>query len=160
VTENATPADVIVCLGGNPGRLLWTVDAYREGLGSKIVVSNRPGAAQWMRDQLEQCGIPADRILVDDKAGTTADHPYTIEQLPGIDQDRTRLLIITDHDHSRRVAGCFRKAGFEHFRIVGAGFPLRQDGSFLRRCRWRILALPRILYEYAGIVQYWCQGKI
>jgi len=160
VTSPPTPSDVIVCLGGNPARLLWAVDAYRRGFASRIIVSNRPGAAQWMRDKLLQCGIPRGDIIVDDQAAVTADHPRTIASLAGIDPARTRLLIVTDHEHSRRVAACFRKAGYRHLSIVGAGFRLRQDGPFQMRCRWRLLALPQILYEYAALVQYWLQGRI
>jgi len=160
VTGPPQDADVIVCLGGNPARLLWAVDAYRRGFAPKIIVSNLPGAAPWMRDKLVQCGIPRDRIVVDDEAAVTADHPATIAALPGIDPERTRLLIVTDHDHSRRVAACFRKGGFRYFSIVGAGFPLSRQGSFQMRCRWRLLALPRIVYEYAALLQYRLQGRI
>jgi uncharacterized SAM-binding protein YcdF (DUF218 family) len=160
VTAPPTHADYIVCLGGNPARLLWAVDAYRRGFAPKIIVSSLPGSAQWMRDMLVQCGIPRERILVDDESSVSADHPVTIAALSGIDPERTRLLIVTDHDHSRRVAACFRKAGFEHFTITGAGFPLRLSGSFQMRCRWRLMALPRIAYEYAALVQYTLQDRI
>ncbi|NLX20806.1 MAG: YdcF family protein [Phycisphaerae bacterium] len=160
VTKPPQQADLIVCLGGNEARLLWAVDAYHRGLAPRIVVSNLPGAAQWMRNKLLQCGIPADRVILDDASGTTAEHPPNVARLPGLDPARHRFLLVTDHDHSRRALACFRKAGFTHVSVYGSGFPMRDDGPFHMRCRWRILVLPRLLYEYAALVQYRWQGRI
>jgi len=160
VTQPPTQADWIVCLGGEPGRLVWTVDAYRRGFAPRVIVSNRRHPAHWMHKKLIQCGVPADRILIEPTSYNTADHPRGIAGLGGIDPKAQKFLVVTDHEHSRRVAACFRRAGFRHVTIYGAGFPLRTNGSFTQRCRWRILALPPILYEYAALLQYWLQGRI
>lgn len=160
VTSEPRTADVIVCLGGDTGRLIWTVDAYREGLAPTVVVSSLPGAAEWMRDKLVQCRIPPEAILVDHASGTTGEHPGGIAALPGIDPATNSFLLVTDHDHSRRVAMCFRKAGYRDFTIYGAGFKLRREAPYLRLCRWRVLVMPRLLYEYTALVKYWWQGKI
>lgn len=160
VTESPTQADVIVCLGGRAGRLIWTVDAYQRGLAPRVIVSNLPSASHWMKKKLVQCGVPGEKIIVDPTSGTTADHPYGIARLEGINPKTQKFLVITDILHSRRVAACFRRAGFCHITIYGAGFPMRTDGSFLKQCRRRLLNLPNILYEYAALAQYWLQGKI
>src|SRR5207247_3413177 len=52
VTQDPQPADVIVCLGGHLERLLWTVKAYNGHDAPAVVVSNAPGAAEFMRDVL------------------------------------------------------------------------------------------------------------
>lgn len=160
VTTPPVKADYIVCLGGHPHRLLWAVDAYRRGLAPKIIVSNHPVAAEWMHDKLVQCGIPDDRIITDSASGTTDAHPVNIARLPGIDPRTTRLLIVTGHDHSRRAAACFTKAGYRHFSIYGAGFTPQKDVSYAMRVRGRIQWLPSLLYEYAGLFQYAILGRI
>ena len=160
VTSPPRSADAIICIGGDPARLLWAMDAYRRRLAPKLIVTNLPGASEWMRDKLVQCGIPSDRILMDSTSGTTWDHPSRIARLPGVDPANQRFLIVTSHDHSRRVAACFRRGGYQRFSIYGAGFPLRTDGAFQMRVRWRILELPHIIYEYAALFEYWWQGRI
>lgn len=160
VTGAPEKSDLIVCLGGDPARLVWAVEAYRHQLAPRVAVSNHPGAAEWMRDRLVQCGLPPDRILVDATSGTTAEHPAGVARLPGIDPAQHRILLVTDADHSRRAVACFRKAGFTHVSVMRAGFPLRSDGPYHKRCRWRVLVLPRLLYEYAALVQYWWRGYI
>jgi uncharacterized SAM-binding protein YcdF (DUF218 family) len=160
VTAPPAKADYIVCLGGNPARLLWAVDAYRRGFAPKVIVSNHPVAAEWMHDKLVQCGIPRDRIMTDSASGTTEEHPGNIAHLPGIDPRTTRLLIVTSQDHSRRAAGCFAKAGYQHFSVYGAGFLPQKDVSYAMRVRGRIQLLPYLLYEYTGLLQYWVMGRI
>jgi len=160
VTEPPTQADWIVCLGGNPSRLVWTVDAYRRGFAPRVIVSNRRHPAHWMRKKLDQCGVPAEQVIIEPTSFNTSDHPHGIASLPGIDPNTQKFLVVTDHEHSRRVAACFRRAGFYHVTIYGSGFPLRTDGPFTQRCRWRILALPVILYEYTALLEYWLQNRI
>ncbi|MBP7936582.1 MAG: YdcF family protein [Phycisphaerae bacterium] len=160
VTKPPAKADYIVCLGGNPARLLWAVDAYRRGFAPKVIVSNHPVAAEWMHDTLIQCGIPRDRIMTDSTSGTTEAHPAGIDRLPGIDPQTTRLLIVTSHHHSRRAADCFAKAGYRHFSVFGAGFLPQKDVAYFMRVRSRLQLLPHVLYEYVGLVQYWLMGRI
>jgi len=160
VTAPPAKSDYIVCLGGNPARLLWAVDAYRRGFAPKIIVSNHPVAAEWMYNKLVQCGIPRDRIVSDSASGTTDDHPRNVARLPGIDPRTTRLLIVTSHEHSRRAAACFAKAGYQHLSVYGAGFIPQRDVSYVMRVRGRIQLLPNLLYECAGLLQYWAMGRI
>jgi uncharacterized SAM-binding protein YcdF (DUF218 family) len=156
VSGPAQPADVILCLGGAHERLLWTADLFRRGLAPRVVVSNAPGAAEEMRRWLELCGVPRSKILLDRGSHVTADHAGSIAHLPGINPQHERFLIVTNQEHSRRVAACFRKGGYTHFTIYG-GPPTRSDE---RGIRWRIVFLPRIAYECAGLLQYWVQGRI
>ncbi len=159
VSSEPVPADVIVVLGGRHERLIWAATAFHRKLAPRVIVSNAPGAAQEMKKLLVNCGVPEKSILLDTKSHTTAEHPAGVASVPGIDPVHQRFLIVTDHEHSRRVAACFRKAGYQHFTIYGGPLPLRDEetGS---HWKWRILFLPRIAYEYAALVQYWAQGKI
>ena len=160
VTEPATHADYIVCLGGNPARLVWTVQAYRDGLAPRVIVSNRRDPAEWMAKRLVEAGIPKKAILIDGQSGTTADHPAGLARLPGVDPVRQRFLIVTDYDHSRRAAACFRHGGYRNFSIHGAGFSYKNDPEHASHIKWRIQALPRLGYECAALVKYWVEGKM
>lgn len=152
-------ADVIIVCGGRHERLLWAAELFDRGLASRVIVSNAPGAAQHMQGLLARCGVPRTSIGVDAKSYTTFDHPASIAKLPGIDPQRQRFIVITDHEHSRRVAGVFRSQGYNHFTIYAGPHPLKM-GERPIMWRWRILYLPRIAYECAGLLQYKVQGKI
>jgi uncharacterized SAM-binding protein YcdF (DUF218 family) len=159
VTQDPQPADVIVCLGGRHERLVWTARAYSQKLAPRVIVSNAPGAAEFMRDLLVQCGVPRRDVIVDNRSHTTYEHPAGVAQVPGIDPARDRLLIVTDHEHSRRSAAVFRKAGYAHFSIYG-GPKMTLEETSRSMFKWRVQILPRIAYEYAALLQYWLQGKI
>jgi uncharacterized SAM-binding protein YcdF (DUF218 family) len=157
--QNPGKADVIVCLGGRLERLLWTAEMYNRQRAPRVVVSNAPGAAEYMRSVLVDCGVPAGNIIVDNTSRTTGDHPAGVARAGNIDPHVTSILLITDHEHSRRVAAVFRKAGYEHFAIYGGRDP-SFDNSFKSRLKWRVQFLPRVIYECSALVQYWWQGKI
>ena len=160
VTSPPAKSDYIVCLGGDPARLIWAVEAYRHGYAPRIIVTNKPEAVAWMKDRLVECGIPKSAIDIDSASSTTADHPAAIAQLPGIDPARQRFMLVTDYEHSRRAAACFRHGGYVHVSVYGAGFHLRQNPEPIKSWRWRIMELPTLLYEYAALTQYWLQGRI
>jgi uncharacterized SAM-binding protein YcdF (DUF218 family) len=159
VTTSARPADVILCLGGNDQRLIWAAELFQQGLAPVVVVSNRPGAAQVMKMKIVNMGVPAERVLVDDSSYVTADHPAAIARLPGLDPKGQRFLIVTNAEHSRRAAACFRRGGYRDFSMF-AGVSSSAVIDPLHPWRGRILLLPQLAYEYAGLVQYWVQGKL
>jgi uncharacterized SAM-binding protein YcdF (DUF218 family) len=161
VTEGPAPADAILCLGGRDRRLIWAADLFRREFAPVVIVSNKYGAAYEMRSIITQFGVPPECVRVDAAACTTSDHPSSIAAMPGIEPGTQRFLIVTDQDHSRRVAACFRNAGYQHFRVyagrsVGSVVPPERD----QRWRARILRLPVIGYECAALLKYWFQGKI
>lgn len=160
VTGPAEQADYIVCLGGNPSRLLWAVEAYRKGYAPRIIVTSLPGAAQWMEGKLIECGISEGAILVDDRSRTTGDHPGCIAALAGVDPASQKFLVVTDFEHSRRAAACFRRGGYRQVTVVGAGFALREDPEKQMRWRWRVMELPKLAYECSAIIKYRMQGRI
>jgi uncharacterized SAM-binding protein YcdF (DUF218 family) len=158
VTEPARKADAIVVLGGNQIRDLIAARLYRRRLAPIVVVSNAPGAAEWMRANVVTAGVPWDAVLLDRNSYTTGDHPHGIAQLPQIDPKQTDLLIVTDFHHARRVEAVFRKAGFEHFTVYAGRNPLVGVGD--RPWRWRIRTLPLLAYECTALLKYWWEGKI
>ena len=87
---------------------------------SVLFVQFLSGAALAMKARIEDMGVPADCILVDSSSRTTGDHPDAIAALPNVDRTAQRFLVVTDREHSRRAAGCFRRGGYRHF-TVSAG---------------------------------------
>jgi len=152
--------DYIVCLGGNPARLIWAVEAYRHGYAPRVIVTNKPVGAAWMKNRLVECGIPKSAIFIDSDSSTTADHPEYIARLPGVNPATQRFLLVTDFEHSRRAAACFIHGGYRNVRVYGAGFPLNQNPEHEVSWRWRIMELPRLLYECAALAKYRIQGRI
>ncbi len=159
VTQKAEPADFIACLGGDYERLVWTARAFNQKLAPRVIVSNAPGAAEFMRDVLVHCGVPRDDILVDSQSHTTFEHPAGLARLPGVDPARSRFLFITSHVHSRRAAAVFRKAGYAHV-IMCSGPRVSFKDDRVSRFKWRVMNLASIGYECAALLQYWLQGRI
>ena len=161
VGEEARPADFIVCLGGRDQRLLWAADLYRRRLAPRVIVTNASGAAEKMGEILQLCGVPADRILVDTASRCTADHPGCLAALPGVNPAEQRFLIVTGQYHTRRAAACFRRGGYRHFQLY-TGRTAASFGPSIPGQAWRqrFTDLPEVAYEYAGLLQYWLQGRL
>ncbi|MBI4580400.1 MAG: YdcF family protein [Planctomycetes bacterium] len=153
-------ADYIVCLGGGMGREVRAAQLWHRKVAPIVIVSNRPGAAEWMRTLVEQTGVPHDRVLVDDTSYTTADHPEGIARVPGVDRHRQRFVIVTDHVHSRRAQACFLKAGYEHVTFWGGLKGVNPPTTYWEWCEWRIINLPMIVYECAATAKYTWRGTI
>ncbi len=162
VTSPAVKADAIICLGGNNTvREVRAIQLYLDGYAPKVIVSSLPGNAQGMRDLMAELGVPRSALLLDDTSRVTADHPAAIARLPGVDPASQRFVLVTDHSHSRRVQAVFRKAGYAHFVIYG-GRPAEKElpKTATELMKWRFANLPRVVYEYAGLAQYWLQGRL
>jgi len=161
VTQPPQPADYIVCLGGNDERLIWSAELFKQGLAPSVVVSNMDGAALAMRKRIEDMGVPAECILVDSSSRTTGDHPAGVAALPGVDPTSQRFLLVTNREHSRRAAACFRRGGYRQFSVCAGRSTSRTEGpTAAMDWRERFSELPRLAYEYAGLLKYWLQGKI
>jgi len=160
VTRPPEQADVILCLGGQPERMLWAAELYHQGYAPTVVVTNWQKKADEMHKWVRMCGVPEKDLLVDRRSGTTGDHPGSVAALPGIDPGTMRFLIVTNHHHSRRVRAVFEHAGYEDFFIYGGDPPFADDADADQRWRWRVLFLPRIAYEYAALVKYRLEGRI
>ncbi len=161
VTQPPQAADYIVCLGGEDERLIWAAELFKQGYAPRVIVSNIGVPALVMKSRIENMGIPPDRLTVDENSRTTADHPGCIAALEGIDPAAHRFLIVTNLEHSRRAAACFRKGGYAHFSVFVGRPSTKQEGPLTAR-NWRARAriLPTLAYEYTAIMKYWLQDKI
>jgi uncharacterized SAM-binding protein YcdF (DUF218 family) len=151
-------AKYIVCLGGDPARVIEGCRLLSEGYGEKLILSNHDEFADQMLVLARDWGAPVDRILVDRKSWVTLDHPASIREL-GVNPVADACIIVTSYTHLARSQACFTRAGYRHlimreprwerqFRPRGGGW----------KHRFRIL--PGVLYEYAAWVEYYLRGAV
>lgn len=197
VTESQAPepAEAIVCVSGGIGqhrlptpegwdRVYTAVQLHAAGLAPVIVFSGggaeRVSEAEVYAEAARWLGCPASAIVLDPMPGSTAEHPGNLLRLEALRIDRgTRLLVVTSRLHSKRVAMCFRKAGFTWVRLVTdyeardsavarsrltselrSFAPNGKDyGDPLNRLRWGLNDVVVSLRELLALGFYWLKGR-
>ena len=143
-------ADLIICptagLSANylPTESGWqsiytAVQLYFDGLGKKIIFTGggtgKISEAEIYAEAAGWLGCPDDAKGFEPGAGSTAGHARNLLQARDLDINRqTSLNVVSSRIHSRRLALCFRKAGFENFRLV-SGYAARKAQPTLVRDR-------------------------
>ena len=198
VHDKPVEAEAIVCLTGGVGannfpterglqRIYTAVQLYLDGYAPWVIFS---GGGSGVVSQGEiyaevagWLGLPQEAVVIEPYSRSTADHPRNILKLkePALEKD-SALLIVTTPLHSRRVALCFRKAGFSYFWIVthysarGKGIKAnrllkksklkeyipsnKRYGDFLFRLRVRTNYLLDALREVVAVGWYKLKGEI
>jgi len=152
-------ADYIVVLGGGYSRAVEAANLYRDGWASKVIVSSRGPQANVLSRIAQSYGVPQEAILVDPLAGRTADHPHTVQKLPGLDRQADRFLIVTSPLHTSRAQACFQHAGFRNVRMrvpnwqAGGRFDPRRPGRGTR-----LGDLPTMMRELLAWAYYKLRG--
>jgi uncharacterized SAM-binding protein YcdF (DUF218 family) len=137
--SNVQPADAIVVLGAHIAengqlsaeslrRALRGITLYRAGLAPIIVFSGIPNqdvpgpSEAAVRAKLaRELGIPAEAILIEERAYTTREEADRVRQtLHG--RGARRVLLVTDPQHMRRAAALFEQLGFQ-VRPAAADYP-------------------------------------
>jgi len=198
VTEAPLQAALIVCptagLAANnlPTDSGWqciyaAVQLQLDGLGRKIIFTGggtgRVTEAEIYAEAAGWLGCPEEARGFEPGAASTADHPWKLLQNPALNIDRkTALNIVSTGIHSRRLALCFRKAGFENFRLVSAYVARKAEPALVRqlrvsrfedhrpsgksyndifnRLRWQNSRLLEALREVAAIAFYKLKGDV
>lgn len=153
------PAKYILCLGGDPSRVIESVRLLKEGRAPAMVVSNNGDAVRMMRDLAIEWGAPPDKVLVDDQAWKTIDHPTSIRRRTGLDPAQDTCIIVTNYTHLARSKACFEKAGYRHVIMREP----RWEREFRRGdsgCLMRFFVLPKLIYESAAWCEYWLRGAV
>ncbi len=158
--QHLEKAQYIICLGGDPYRVLEAATLMREGWGEYLVVSNTPGSAEAMRQWAIGWGAPADRIIVDAGATRTLDHPHSVRVAAGLDPAADRCIIVTDFTHLPRSEACFRNAGYRHMIMQEPRWSRSARGSRPYSVKTRLRLVPDLLYEGAAWVEYWLIGAV
>jgi len=135
---------------------------------AKLVFAGGPSAsspshlseAASSRLLLEQLGVPAARILVDDRSLTTWGNAANALALARPKPGETWLLV-TSASHMPRAMGAFRGAGWPPilpwpvaWRTTRTGWPpsLRSVGN-------KLAAIDLAAHEWMGLAGYWLEGR-
>jgi len=154
-------ADCIVVLGGNRGRAVEAARLYREGWAERVIVTSTTDGAGPLAEVAIEYGVPREKVVIDNKATRTADHPRTVAALPGVDKAASRVLIVTSPLHTRRARACFRQAGYRRICMRAPAWELDEELRLLPQdVKGRARRLPSVVYEALAWVYYKLLGWI
>ncbi len=154
------PARYIICLGGEPDRVIEGARLFREGFGERLIVTNTGPLATLMRDLAIDWGVPPDKIVVDDQSLRTRHHPEAIRRAAGLDPARDLCIIVTSYTHMFRAKATFEKAGYRRVIMREPRWEREFREATPMTWRARVLISPHLLYESAGWIEYWLRGVV
>ncbi|MBI1865456.1 MAG: YdcF family protein [Nitrospirae bacterium] len=175
--ESTSEANYILLLpcGGVPSSCMLmrahkAAEEHARNPKARIVVSHKvdgpfeTSSLRQIRDELVFRGVPADAILLETKARSTAEHAKYIKEAGFGDIGKDRYLIVTSPTHIRRSVMVFRAAGFKHIYAAPAfdvyGSEDLGAGLFLRYGLWGSLALEiEVVRELIAIGWYKATGR-
>jgi uncharacterized SAM-binding protein YcdF (DUF218 family) len=120
--ETRPPASAIVITCGSKGRLNLAATLFREGWAPCIVLTG--GKIGWIQsfegtESSNQAlilekdwGIPADKIIVEEKARSTHDNARNLVPVFASHGLRREIILVTSAYHLPRAVQTFRKQGF------------------------------------------------
>ena len=158
VSEAPAPADAVIVIGGNGvERITAAKRLLDNGYSRWLVISggptiNGPNSAAVNRDEALEAGIPAGRLLIDDRAESTVDNAEGAARVMTARGLRTGIVLTSPY-HARRTAvvfdRIFRQAGL-HARVVTV-----DDGRFSVD-RWWTRPVDRrlVLREYMKLLAF------
>ncbi len=164
VEDNPTKADAIVVLSGDYGaRLEQGVELYQKGYARWLVLvgggqQGSPPAAEVMKRQAAELGVPPARMLeVDQSTSTREDALYTRDLM--VRQGLKSAILVTSPYHERRASLTFAKA-FQDTDISVASYPV-QDDQWHPDSWWKNDTTRRLtLVELAKLAYYKLHGYI
>lgn len=171
VVEPARRADAIVVFAGGVGesgkarggyqeRVKQTVDLYRQGLASHVIVSSGYAfvfrEAEVMKELAVALGVPASAILLETTATDTHQNVVNVERILQQHQWRTILLVSSPY-HMRRALLTWRKAAPD-IRVIAT--PVSASQFYAHGRGASLEQLRGILHEYLAILFYWLRGWI
>ncbi len=131
VEDNPTKADAIVVLSGDGGaRLEQGVELFQQGYSRWLILvgggqHGSPPAAEVMKRQAAELGVPQARMLtVDRSTSTREDALYTREAME--QQGLKSAILVTSPYHERRASLTFAKA-FQDTGISVESYPVQDD---------------------------------
>ena len=146
-------------------RVLEAARVHRLLGGVPIVATGGLGSTQYseagmMAYQLEQLGVPADKIITEDKSANTRDHGIFVPQLlkqHGIEQ----FVLVTSQQHIARALAVFRAAGTNPVPSTPEIYVPRGDRlEMYLPSRTALYASERMMYDLLGWAYYKARGWI
>jgi uncharacterized SAM-binding protein YcdF (DUF218 family) len=171
IVDPPRPADAIVVFAGGVGesgaagggvqeRISQALSLYREGVAPHMIISSgfvfTLREAQMMKDIAVKNGVPADAIVLEERATNTYENvAYTRDILAA--NGWRRIALVSSPYHMRRALLTWRKAapGVEVIATPppSSFFYAHTYGATLEQIRG-------LAQEYIGIVYYWWTGRI
>lgn len=138
VNDPLVRGDAIIAIGGNgPERVATSAALLRDGYGRWLVLSGGPyglghNSTVELLTQAFASGVPAERVLVDDRAESTVENALGSARVMKARGLRT-AIVVTSPYHTRRAAVMFSRI----FRHEGLEVRVRAaDNSFFEVQRW------------------------
>jgi uncharacterized SAM-binding protein YcdF (DUF218 family) len=134
---------------------------YREGAAPSILITGSPPTAEDEGNVLtasvrflEEIGVPASAIAVEDKSYNTRDSAVNVAQLARVRGWR-RIVLVTDGFHMLRA-----RLAFEHEGLQIAAAPTLMWRVYGERPTVRFEKFGAVTHEYGGLLYYRARGWI
>lgn len=161
--DEMKPADAIVILAGEETeRVEYGVKLFKDGWARKDLIVMAGGPLVWkytwaglMKDHAESLGVPARKILVEDKSRTTEEDAYYTKEI--LKKNRiASVILVTSPYHSRRASIIFEKVLGKDIRIINAP----AENSWFRVDEWwkRRRDRAAVLNEFSKYLWLWIFG--
>lgn len=132
-----------------------------------VIVTGRPrfrgrSETQVMAGELEDLGVPRDRILLEEGSMTTHDHAIHVPRLLGA-RGVKQFVLVTSSTHMRRSLQVFRAVGLDPIPATPEAFAELRRSNLVERYlpSERALRVSRaVFYDGLGMVYYWMRGWI
>jgi uncharacterized SAM-binding protein YcdF (DUF218 family) len=144
-------------------RVMEAARVYRVLGGVPIIATGGLGSPQYseaglMAHQLRELGVPAESVILEEKARNTRDHALLV---PPILKARgiQKFVLVTSRQHLRRSIAAFRAVGMDP--IPAAPEAYVNHGGALEKFLPSRIALDmseRLFYDLGGWVYYWGRG--
>lgn len=157
--DDLTRADYIICLGGDPGRVLEATRLLSDDYAPILIVTNHGSAAEQMRRIAIDWGASPSRVLMDDSSRRTADHPVAVARVGDIDIENDTCIIVTSYTHLARSRAIFEAAGFRHLIMREPRWEREVRPPEGLGWRGRFMVFPSLAYEASAWVKNWLQGN-
>ena len=171
VVHEPKPSDAIVVFAGGVGesgragggvqeRISKAVQLYREGVAPRLIISSgfvfALREAELMRAIAVDNGVPAQAILLEDRAANTYENVVFTDRI--LDQHNwRRIALVSSPYHMRRALLTWRKVAPEvevtATPPAGSQFYDHQRGATAEQIRG-------VVQEYVAIAYYWWHGRI
>jgi len=112
VDDNAMRSSHQISFNDNVERLIVTHRLLREGKARVVIASGENPEAAVLGRQIEDWGIPRDRIIIEGRARNTHENAVFSQEIARA-RGFERVLIVTSAFHMQRAAECFAAIGMK-----------------------------------------------
>lgn len=147
--------------GGFQERVSQAVNLYKAGYAPRVIFSSgyvfTMQEAAVMKGVAIDQGVPADAILLEERAATTFQNVVFTNRIL-LNNDWHRILLVSSPYHMRRAMLTWHKVSPE---IQVTATPVPQSEFYTHESWGASLEQVRgIVHEYAAIVDYWMRGRL